>query len=236
MTPLDPGGHIVDYLRSCYSTTMILDKQGNAYPVDWYFVPSTNLLLGPTVFSSLNYIRPTVPPGILGEVPNAVRKWRNGGRPSYLGPRVQYPVTGTPDQFVNGADGPSPAAQSINFLGQRRLSNIYPPGIFPTPPTGSGAVTMTWPGNTVIPGSFTPGLEYNWTTTGLAFTLAGVFDLGLGGTPFWTCYPAKWTFCVSNDNRVTLKPLRCISWDGVGTSLWTDPVWGLVTGTITLTY
>jgi hypothetical protein len=93
----------MDYLRSCYSTSGVMTTDGQQFPMEWYFVDPSTPKFGRNRFGSLNYRRPGVPSGLVGEVNAAPRPWRDGSRPMDLPPGPLYPVTGDPAWFTDGA-------------------------------------------------------------------------------------------------------------------------------------
>lgn len=79
---IQPCGLIVDWLRSCYRTAMIVRTGDTAILVDWYFAdPDAKCLDIWTPFRSHNMEPDARQVGNLGEQPGP-RPWRNGRKPS----------------------------------------------------------------------------------------------------------------------------------------------------------
>jgi hypothetical protein len=114
---IDPGGLIVDCLRSCYSTKVrFFPNDPTQTDVIWYFVPEDRPFLPfASAFASRNYDdertdwpdgkqQPPAGDGTeVGEVLGAPRPWRDGSDP------IHYPgthVLGTAQQFAKGIDPP----------------------------------------------------------------------------------------------------------------------------------
>lgn len=104
---------MVDYLRSCYSTTAkLIEGSDHESPIVWYWAdPAAGEVQNHHAFGSLNWWQNNsfVQTGP-GEVPGAPRPWRDGTIPT------PYPAMvrdGTEREWVNGADlGNGPIARS----------------------------------------------------------------------------------------------------------------------------
>lgn len=107
---LNPGGRVVELLRSCYQTEAYLTEDSDTQTtIVWKWCEPDAPVLGvPTRINSRQWDDPStrhpprnVPPpeGVFpGEVIGADRTWDNGGPGVPVGP-----LLGTPDQWLNGA-------------------------------------------------------------------------------------------------------------------------------------
>lgn len=212
----------MDWVRSCYSTMMVMDQQGGTYPADWYFVPAGTPLFGPQHPVSLNWARPEFGQATVGEVPGVARPYSRGQRPAYIPPSGTFAQQGTDAAFSVGGAGPASAPPAINFRGQRMAPGdavpVFPPWQFQAvaPPLSSsiyGAAT----GSTVGP--------YTWQWAARNPPVF-VYWPGAPGVPLWTCYPGLTTVYAIRQlaaGTVT-RTLFCTSYSSTThLSTWTDP-------------
>lgn len=211
---------------------------GRTFPVDWYFVPQTNPILVRNHFSSLNYRRPGVPAGVVGEVPSATRKWRDGSVPPQVNrENATFSRLGLASWYLDGAPDSFPAVQPLTWYGARAFPGPFNVGTFPPIATSLPMPTLTWTLHPVGADSSTPGLEWNWHSFGLNFLWANAafpqYTPTSGG--LWHCFNPTYVLFVTNDAFETFFPLRCTSFDPVThISTWDDPRWGILGGVLTL--
>lgn len=218
---------MVDYLRSCYSTTAILDRVGTVYPIDWYWCDAGAPKFPGPCFASLNWIRPNYGDPNQGEIPTATRTWRDGSKPSYLSANPGYARGGLALWFATGAPGPSAGPGPINFRGQRTapaggVAASFAPYHLPpfnAPLTSSASGPLTYAG--VV------GFSYGWVFNP-ARGLTRV-EWGNPGGPYWYCYP--------NDNPLYWLNVatggggwfRMVSYNSsTHVSVWDDPDGGIL--------
>ena len=212
----------MDYLRSCYSTMMVLGRDGHQSVVDWYFADTNAPRLGVQHrMHSLNYIRPSVPLGSIGEVTSSERQWRNGTRPSYIGPSTpSYSTAGTPDWWLNGTPPPYSTIQ-VNYRGQKGFPYSERRGIFPTfkvwaagqsmvsSTRGAATLGLTTPFQTIWDWPGSPHLEVDWIQP---------------GNQLYGCAGNPWTIIAYMVPGTVDATLLCTSWDqATGVSTWVDP-------------
>jgi len=235
---VDPGGRVVDYLRSCYSTMMVLSQDGHQSRVDWYFAQAGAPLLDRhNRMSSLNYIRPTTPLGTVGEVYGAPRLWRDGSYPDYIGdPSSSFSTAGTANDWLNGVNG-NYGPIDLSYLGRKGFPYVPRAGVFPplTPPTG--APTLLTPGGVPAPGTWNGSA---WHFSSFAGTPPHAVDVYWGNpsSPWieigrlFPCRPdVAVLFAHDIFNGAVLK---CTGLAG-GVSTWTDPSGVVYPPTVTLT-
>lgn len=204
---------------------MVMQADGTAYNVDWYFVtPSTPKLSQPQNGSN-NWLKPDSPTGSIREVVGAPRPWRNGSTPSYVGvdarPGGAHPVAGLLSWWQNGA--PGPGSGGLRWDGSRGFTNGPGPGIFPPfPPSGTPTLTSST-GRLITPGSITPGLEYTWDAfLGLNLTWAKWETERVSPPMLWQCSKPA-VLWISNDANVHMFPLKCTGINSMtGASTWVD--------------
>jgi hypothetical protein len=219
---------VVDWLRSCYSTRMVLDQLGGSYNVDWFFVPPATPLLGFPCFSSLNWVEPEYGTINLGEDPFAARPYSKGTRPAYAPTSPTWPVTGNPLDFSGGAAAPLSAPPPLDWAGRRWVApalRIFPPfpGAAPTP-------TLTDPGHVVLAGGWS-GTAWGWLLDGARNINWAPTDAIRLASGYWDCFvPPYITLSGLAASLGQYLPLRCTSYDSsTGISHWDDPS-GLVLG------
>lgn len=106
MTPVNPGGLIVDMLRSCYETKMRFPgADPELVKVRYFFVDNEVESVPSTVYNSLNWEPPIR--GV-GEVPGEKRKWVNGSAPEFT-PGTFF---GTEEAWLGNTDAESPQVES----------------------------------------------------------------------------------------------------------------------------
>lgn len=206
---------------------MVLDQEGNQYPVDWYFTNATAPVQTYPHMCSLNWFDRDPVGGGVGEVGGASRTWRNGSVPSYVSVHSPYKLRGTTAQFSTGAAGPATAPRVIDFRGVDDLNSIYPPGIFPPLPGPTQAPTLTssiW--GAAIPAQPPGQTSYSWTW---GPPRPGPIAVGWGTAVIPTlgaCYPGR-AFMFAQHGAGPIIWLRCNSYDSsTNTSTWVDSLGG----------
>ncbi len=224
MNLTDPGGRVVDFLRSCYSTKMVLSQDGHQSQVDWYFAQAGAPLLGlRNRMSSLNYLRPTIPPGVIGEVPGATRPWRDGSRPSYIGsPSSTFSTSGIASDWLNGVVTNYGPIQ-VNYLGQKGFPYAERRGLFPRWQLQLPVPQLTSSVRGVADEA-TASNFYGWTWSVQPAPALGVlWGRNNDEVPLWTCNPDLHYAAFNRVDGVSGK-LLCTSWNTTtGVSVWADP-------------
>lgn len=115
--PIDPCGTVMDYLRSCYSTTARF-KAGDPHTsvIKWYWAPDgADKFPDRHSFGSLNWSDGSGAGNVVGEVVGAPRLWSNGAAPDGV---LGANFCGTVAEFQNGIDDflPAPRPQWDNGL------------------------------------------------------------------------------------------------------------------------
>lgn len=221
---------MVDYIRSCYSTKMVMQTDGTAYNVDWYFVPTGTPSCPRLTSGSANWYKPDWPTGPVRELQGAPRPWRNGLIPAYVGrdarPGGAHPIAGLAAWWANGA--PGPGSGGLRWDGSRGFTDIDGPAIFAGPQTYplvptlvssiNGPCTLTFNSPTFVSWSLP------WRTT---FT-----DIGWGvwlffQRPLYTCRPGLRVMAIEQVG-VGPFPMECIGYNpSTGVSAWVDPLGSL---------
>lgn len=139
----------MDYIRSCYTTDMRFKTGASPVSVQWFFCPTgAKFFTARHRYASLNNVPGDyVDDGSIGEVPGAVRSWRNGSLPApYDGQRIG----GSTADFFNGCtNGALPWAGSPAMPVACMLT--------PTPPCLSGP----YPNYDRVDISFDNGFSWN---------------------------------------------------------------------------
>lgn len=100
--PVNPGGRIVDMLRSCYETWMRFPGLSSEWiKIRWVFVDGETKSVPPTVYSSLNW---EPPERHAGERKGLSRKWVDGSKP----PVAFDAFFGSDEAWLGNTDADSP--------------------------------------------------------------------------------------------------------------------------------
>jgi hypothetical protein len=209
----------MDYLRSCYSTMMVMDGSGVEHPVQWYFQPVGSPVFPGTHFASLNWTRPDErgPAGSLGEVDGAARPYAKGSVP--VGTDLSFTPLGEIDWYSTGAPLGAPAFGPLDWEGNRTADSGLSPGLFPT--TVGTAARWYFPGgtssNTFMPfaGDAVPGWSEEILLSSIDF---GTISWRSGLLPSTDrCRDA--ILFVSDSSTPAPVPLKCLDSAG-GVSHW----------------
>lgn len=212
----------MDYLRSCYSTMMVLSQDGHQAKVDWYFADANAPRLGTRHrMHSLNYVRPSIPLGPIGEVETAGRQWRNGTRPPYIGVSTPgYSTVGTPDWWLNGEPAPE-GAIGVNYLGQKGFPYAERRGLFPPISPGTHPPSMS----SSTRGPATPGLNVPGSFWQFTWASRPSLDVAWETVDFlqFACLPSV-ASCFTQEPFGAGVALLCTAYNpSTGISTWIDP-------------
>lgn len=116
----------MDYLRSCYTTTMRFSDTGPAVPVKWLRPkPGAPFLGVPTLFGSSVWTDANDPTITVGELQKPFRStWSNGANGGAPDGTVNC---GNDDDLENGVDGPYDPPRMVNGNGWPLCCNPPPP-------------------------------------------------------------------------------------------------------------
>lgn len=219
---------MVDYLRSCYSTDMVLRKDGVRSQIVWYFaLPGAPLVPYNHSLHSLNWSRPDYGQGQIGEVIGAPRPWRDGSYPDFIGqPSPSYSMAGLPQDWRDGAPltyGPT----IVTYTGQKGFPYVpRAAGIFPTfyqesfiPPVLS----------TNIGGPFGPATwifdRWVWSQ-GFPTFVQGAWLAAANQGRLYPCVGGSVLRCHFGVND---HVMRCLTYDtATEVSTWDDPAGGIL--------
>lgn len=225
--PLDPGGRVADYLRSCYSTQMVMQADGTSYPVDWYWADPGAPFLAKQNGASIQWEKPHYGSGVVGEVVGAPRPWRDGSVPSYVGADAHgaHPVAGLTQWWLSGA--PGPGIPGLRWDGSRGFTNADGPGIFPPRPH----LAVSYPLSSSIFGPATPvpptGDQSAWSWPGRSPILA----VAWGDAVLFRLQACRPNTNIMYGQHSTDPPVpfRCTAYNAAtGVSTWIDPTSALL--------
>lgn len=199
-----------------------MTQDGHSFNVDYYFGEFGDPHFQRNRFTSLNYRRPALPAGVIGEDPVAPRVWRDGSIPAEA-TLFGFPL-GAPADYLNGAPSVPAVPWPITWFGQRAAETGLDPGIFPPPKTSFQALLTSNMGGAFTSGTFvfsvwTPG----WSRPiGGGFFQVIFFQVPSPWSRLFACQP---TYVLGGDNTNgsgDFLYLRCTDYDG-HVSHWDDP-------------
>lgn len=200
---------------------MVMQSDGTAYPVDWYFADSGAPFLGKLTTASINWERPHYGSGVVGEVPGAARTWRNGSVPEYVGfdAHGSRPIAGLPQWWISGA--PRPGSGGLRFDGSRGFTDVKGPGIFPPifpPALPNPPLVSSIRGPATLLGISIPGQAYEWSWPTLGFNIVWAKT----NDKLFGCVPniaAMW----GHSGETIAGYMKCTAYNpSTGVSTWID--------------
>lgn len=144
MSPVEPCGAAIDFLRSCYSTKGRLVPGGPIVDIDWWFCDEGAPIAPRSTCGSQIWQAPYNGTSEIGEVAGYPRVWRDGSRPpdacGGLPPQLNcYPVRLPMTMYCHWALGTRTFEISLQQIPAGNFYGSVPTGI-PTYPTAEAFI------------------------------------------------------------------------------------------------